>query len=252
MLDPGLRRARMTIALVAVGFLSGCVTREDIRGIQTDLYTIQKGIDARLGTVKDQTESVQTSQADLLQEIQDLSGNLKVLQTQLNDYQLRIQQLSARLDDLEASLTARMDAQIELLSGSKFVEKPLPSTAFNLANTDFARGKYEESIKGFEAFVKQFPKSDRASEARLKIGDANAKLKNTDAAVAAYDNLIEGNSKDPLVPTALMRKASLLETAGRKSQAVAAYMALIKSYPYAAEARNAQDRLRQLQNDSKQ
>ena len=36
--------------------LSGCVTREDIRGIQTDLYTIQQGIDTRLGNVKDQTE----------------------------------------------------------------------------------------------------------------------------------------------------------------------------------------------------
>src|SRR5262245_60670096 len=102
--------------LLLVASLSGCVTREDIRGIQTDLYTIQKGIDARLGNVKDQTESVQTSQADLLQQMNDLSAHLSSVKTDLNDYQQRIQQLSARLDDLEASLTARMDSQIELLS----------------------------------------------------------------------------------------------------------------------------------------
>src|SRR3954462_6770572 len=124
---------KIWLAAVAALGLAGGVTREDIRGIQTDLYTIQQGIDKRIGSVKDQTDSVQTSQADLLQSIHDLSGNLTALQAELNDYEQRIAQLSSRLDDLEASLTARMDSQIELLSGSKFADKPLPSTTFNLA-----------------------------------------------------------------------------------------------------------------------
>jgi FtsZ-binding cell division protein ZapB len=142
----------MTLRLTAVALLllGGCVTRQDILGIQTDLYNIQKGMETKIGNVKDQTDSVQTSQADLLQEIQDLSGHMNSLKTELNDYQQRMQSLAGRLDDLEASLTARMDAQIELLSGSKFVEKPLPSTSFNLANTDFVRGKYSEAINGFQ------------------------------------------------------------------------------------------------------
>src|SRR5262245_11520992 len=93
------------LGLLALLALPSCVTRQDIRGIQTDLYEIQKGIEARLGNVKDQTDSVQTSQADLLQEIRDLSGNLTILKSELNDYQQRMQQLSGRLDDLEASLT---------------------------------------------------------------------------------------------------------------------------------------------------
>ncbi len=242
--------AGMTALLVFL--FSGCVTREDIRGIQTDLVTIQQGIDARLGGVKDQTDSVQNSQADLAQEIRDLSGHLASLKTDLNDYQQRIQQLSARLDDLEASLTARMDSQIELLSGSKFVEKPLPSTSFNLANTDFVRGKYAEAVTGFRNYIKQFPKGDRVPEARLKIGDALAKQKDTDGALEAYDSLLQNSPKDPLAATAVMRKATLYESTGKKSQARDAYMSLIKNYPYSNEAKAAQDRARSLQSDSNQ
>ena len=240
---------KAAVCAIAAGLaLAGCVTREDIRGIQTDLYTIQKGLETKLGTVEGQTTSVQTAQADLLQEIQSLSGNITALKAELADYQQRMSLLSGRLDDLEASLTARMDTQIELLSGSKFVEKPLPSTAFNLANTDFARGKYTESIKGFESFIKQFPKSDRVPEARLKIGDAHAKLKDHEAAVSAYDALLRDFPKDKFAPSALLRKGTALEALGRKSQAREAYALIIKNHSYAAEAKTAQDRIRALGN----
>jgi tol-pal system protein YbgF len=226
---------------------TGCVTREDIRGIQTDLYTIQKGIDTRLGTVKDQTDNVQTAQADLSQEIRDLSSSLTGLRAELADYQQRIQQLSSRLDDLESSLTARMDTQIELLSGSKFVEKPLPSTVFNLANTDFVRGKYDEAVAGFRNYLKQFPKGDKVNEARLKIGDSLVKQREPEAAIAAYDEILKDSPKDVLAPAALMRKASVLESQGRKTAAREAYMAVLKSYPVSNEARIAQERARALQ-----
>lgn len=235
-----------SLAAAAGLVLAGCVTRQDIRGIQSDLYTIQQGIETRLGTVKDQTDSVQTAQADLGQQIQSLSGQISALQAELGDYQQRMSEVSARLDDLEASLTARMDTQIELLSGSKFVEKPLPSTMFNLANTDFARGRYAEAIKGFQSYIKQFPRSERVPEARLKIGDARAKTKDVDAAIESYEIVVKEFPKDKVAPTALFRKASLLEQAGKKGPAREAYTDLIRSYPYAEEAKAAQDRVRAL------
>jgi tol-pal system protein YbgF len=243
-------RGLVAAFLVAL-FTSGCVTREDIRGIQTDLYTIQQGIDKRLGNVTDQTENVQTAQADLLTEIHELRGSLVALQSNLNDYQHQMEKLAVRLDDLEVSLSARMDAQIELLSGSKFVEKPLPSTSFNLANTDYARGRYREAIKGFEFYVKQFPKGGKVSEAKLKIADCKSKQGNTAEAIQAYDELIAAFPKDSLVPTALIRKAASLESLGKKSEAIAAYTSLIKTYPYSPEADSARGKIQTLRSDNK-
>jgi len=239
---------KVSLVVTAGVLLAGCVTRQDIKGIQTDLYNIKQGIDDRLGGVKDQTENVQTSQADLSQQIGTLNAQITALQAELADYQQRMAQVSGHLDDLEASLTARMDTQIELLSGSKFVEKPLPSTAFNLANTDFARGKYEESIKGFQTYIKQFPKSARVVEARLKIGDAHAKLKDVSSAIESYGQIVRDHPKDKFAPTALFRKATALEQAGRKGDAKDAYTQLIQAYPYAEEAKTAQDRVRSQAN----
>jgi len=246
-----IRSARSLFSAAALSaslVLAGCVTREDIRGIQTDLYSIQKGIETRIGSVEGQTQNVQTSQADLAQSISTLTGQITALQTELADYQARMAQLSTRLDDLETSLTSRMDTQIELLSGSKFVEKPLPSTAFNLANTDFARGKYAESIKGFEAYLKQFPKSSGAAEARLKIGDANVKMKNVEDGIDSFDALLRDFPKDKLAPTALLRKADALSSLGRKPQAKETFTRIMKEWPYSPEAKTAQDRVRALGN----
>lgn len=245
----GLPLARACVAAFAAAvLLGGCVTRQDIRGIQTDLYNIQQGIETRIGSVEGQTSNVQNTQADLSQAIQALSGQITALQAELADYQQRMSMLSTRLDDLEASLTARMDTQIELLSGSKFVEKPLPSTVFNLANTDFARGRYAEAIKGFEAYLKQFPKSEKAAEARLKVGDAKVRLKKVEDAIDSYDALLRDFPKDKLAPTALLRKGDALSSLGRKSQARETYAQIIKNWSYTAEAKTAQDRVRALAN----
>ncbi len=221
---------------------SGCVTREDIRGLQTDLYAIQKGIESK-------TDTVQTNQADLGQDMQRLRESLSVLSTELQDNLARMRALSIRLDDLESSLNARMDAQIELLSGSKFVEKPLPSTAFNLANSDYTRGKDQEALKGFESYVKQFPKGEQVPEAKLKMAEILARQKKVSEAIQALDELVKDYPKSSMAPAALLRKAKILETAGKSSQALQAYQAIIKTYPSSAEARAAQQNSAEIQNN---
>ena len=226
--------------------LSGCVTREDIRGLQTDLYDIQKNLENNLGNVKNQTDTVQTTQADLQNSMQELSQNLAALKVELEDNRTRMKALALRLDDLEASLTARMDAQIELLSGSKFVQTPLPSTVFNLANSDFSRGRYDEAIKGFRNYLKMYPKGEQATEAQLKIGDSlKGQTKNSEA-IAAYNELIENHPKDSLVPTALLRRAQIEEEVGDFKSAVHTYSIILKGYPYRPEAQSAKDRVNAL------
>src|ERR1044071_5413761 len=179
---------------MTVVILSGCVTREDIRGLQTDLYTIQKGLESK-------TENVQTSQADLAQDMANLRSSLAALQTDLQDNMAKMRALQIRMDDLESNLGARMDAQIELLSGSKFVEKPTPSTVFNLANSDYSRGKDQEALKGFESFIKQFPRSEQVPEAKLKIGEILVRQKRDSEAIEIFDGLVRDHPKSTLAPT---------------------------------------------------
>ncbi len=229
------------LLLLPVILFSGCVTREDIRGLQTDLYTIQKGIESK-------TDTVQTNQADLGQDMQLLRESLSALGTELQDTVARMKALSIRLDDLESSLNARMDAQIELLSGSKFVEKPVPSTVFNLANSDYTRGKDQEALRGFESYVKQFPKGEQVSEAKLKIADIMSRQKRESEAIEILDGLVKDNAKSLIAPAALLRKAKILESNGKSGKALQVYQNLVKTYPSSSEARAAQQKVSELQN----
>jgi len=242
-----IRRFPFATAFGLAGLLlSGCVTRQDIRGLQTDLYDIQKNLENNLGNVKNQTDTVQTTQADLQNSMQELSQNLAALKGELEDNRARMKALALRLDDLEVSLTARMDAQIELLSGSKFVQTPLPSTVFNLANSDFTRGRYDEAIKGFRNYLKMYPKGEQATEALLKIGDSLKSQKLNSEAIKAYNELIQNHPKDSLVPTALYRRAQIEEDVGDYKGAVLTYKSILKGFPYRPEAQSARERVNAL------
>jgi TolA-binding protein len=236
--------------VIAFGLLSGCVTRSDIRGLQQDLYGIQRDLQANLGSVQDQTDTVQTSQADLLTNIHELSTSLSMLKSELADSQGRMKQLSQRLDDLDASLSARMDAQIELLSGSKFTQAPLPSTLFSLANADFSRSRYAEAIKGFQSYLKAAPRGEQVAEAKLKIADSFARQKQNNEALAAYDDVIKSFAQDPLAATAMFRKAQLQETSSPIA-AIKTYEQLIKAHPFRPEAAMAGERVNAIKSDIK-
>jgi len=228
--------------------LAGCVTRQDIRGLQTDLYNIQQGIEAHLGGVKDQADTLQTTQADLATNMVSFQESLAALKTELEDNRNQMKALAIRLDDLETSLAARMDAQIELLSGSKFVEKPLPSTVFNLANSDYTRGRDQEALKGFESYIKQFPKGQQVPDAKLKMADLYDRQKNPTKAIDILDQIVVDHPKSSYGPTALFKKAKIYESQGRSTQAIAVYQLIVKSYPNSGEARAAQQKSNELLN----
>ncbi len=248
-----MHKSAWVISAIFLGLvLGGCVTREDIRGLQTGIYNIENRIDSKLGSVKAETENVQINQADLAQEIKDLNQNIAALQESLKEEREKNQKLAGRLDDMEASITARLDSQIELLSGSKFTGQALPSSVYNLAEADFSRGRLSQAIQGFENYVKQYPKAERVPEAKLKIADAYAKQKEWTKAIAGFDEVVAEHPDHSLVPTALLRKGKVLEETGNTSAARLVYQKIVKNYQYKAEATLAQERLNYLQSPSHQ
>jgi len=152
-----------------------------------------------------------------------------------------------RIDDLEAALTNRIDAQYELLAGSKFAGDPLPSTLYSLAESDYARGKHPEALRGFKSYIKKFPQGERVPEARLRLGDVYGKQKKWAKAINAYADFLEHHSKNPMAATALFRKGNANLKLGKRQEAKNIYRKVVKNYPYRPEAKLAQDQYRILQ-----
>jgi tol-pal system protein YbgF len=107
-------------------------------------------------------------------------------------------------------------------------------------------GKYEEAIEGFKAFLKTFPKSDRADNAHFWIGESYMAVKQYEQAILAYQEVIKNYPKGNKVPGALLRQAFAFLEIKDQTSAKLLLNRVVKNYPSSSEAKIAQNKLATL------
>jgi tol-pal system protein YbgF len=107
-------------------------------------------------------------------------------------------------------------------------------------------GKYEEAIEGFKAFLKTFPKSDRADNAHFWIGESYMAVKQYEQAILAYQEVIKNYPKGNKVPSALLRQAFAFLEIKDQTSAKLLLNRVVKNYPSSSEAKIAQNKLATL------
>ncbi len=107
-------------------------------------------------------------------------------------------------------------------------------------------GKYEEALEGFRAFLKSFPKSDRADNAHFWIGESYMALKQYEQAILAYQDVIKNYPKGNKVPGALLRQAFAFLEIKDQTSAKLLLNRVVKNYPSSSEAKIAQKKLETL------
>ena len=109
------------------------------------------------------------------------------------------------------------------------------------------RGSPGSARRGFEELLRLYPTSELAGEAQFYIGEALAGEGNLAAADTAYGTVVARYSESPRAPTALYKRALLLQQRGNVAMARTALNELVRRYPRSDEAQLARDRLRTLQ-----
>jgi tol-pal system protein YbgF len=107
-------------------------------------------------------------------------------------------------------------------------------------------GKYEEAIDGFKAFLKAYPKSDRADNAHFWIGECYMALKQYEQAILAYQEVIKNYPKGNKVPSALLRQAFAFLEIKDQTSAKLLLSKVVKNYPNSNEAKIARKKLETL------
>jgi TolA-binding protein len=234
--------AARLFCLSAALSLTSCATREDVRTLQEDIKGTKTYIES----------NVQPGQADIYSTVQNLTSSLEALKAEIQSNRETSAVLAGKMDDLQASLTARLDALYELLAGSKFVGSAEPGTLFNLASSDMARSRYDSAIEGFRRYLERTPSAGKAAEATLRIGECQARLRKWAEAAAQFDRFISSYPSDSLISSAAFDKAQVLEQTGQLQSAIDLYKVIVQKYPSRPEAPLAQDRLKALQSSSGQ
>jgi tol-pal system protein YbgF len=258
------------VALVATG---ACfATQSDLRVLQTDVQTMRTERQRQDSVMQQRFDALMTSLRMTNDSLRSLSNRLTVIQGnvrgdlyQMNQQLLQIQELSGqsqrRLQELRSSLEARQqDAppaavpvppaatpRDSAAAPGPAAGSPGPNQLFQSSLDQLRRGSPASARRGFEELLRLYPTSDVAADAQFYLAESWAAEGNSGAADSAYATVVTKHAQSQRAPTALYKRALLLQQRGNIALARTALNDVVRLYPRSDEAQLARDRLRTMQ-----
>lgn len=278
-----LRRARilpLAVCLLAAA-ATGCVTPQDIEGLNAQLADIQRQVlqiqkqapskeevssqMSTLGTnMGRQMESLLKTEADMQVKLQDLSSQIDELQAKLEDTNYRLAQLSQQIAATNQELKTFRSLPPAVPEGTvggepqQPVQPPPPQqnpgggsgadpqALYNAAYNDYLKGSYDLALREFQEYLDNFPETDLADNATYWIGESYYRQRRFRQAVEQFDKVLERFPRSDKVPAATLKKGYAHLELGERSQGVVQLRHVIRQYPTSDEANLARQRLREI------
>jgi tol-pal system protein YbgF len=246
----------------------------DIRMLQEQSQQLQillgqlgdalKAVNTRLD---DQTNANRNAFADQKLIIDTLSSDLRVVREKVDDNNVRIGSLTQELESLRQTVqqlsALRMSSTGDVpppgggdpAAGGPPTQTPpgapvalgtSPQRAWDTAYSDYTAGQYDLAVLGFEAYIKDFPRSDLADNAQVLIGKALMLDNKYDKAAEAFDKAIRAYPTGDAIPEAYYQKGVALQHLGQIDKARDAWDTVVKNYPDSTPANLARQKLVQL------
>jgi tol-pal system protein YbgF len=229
-----LRKVLLIICFApAVFALNGCLaTSTEIKDLRDDIYQLQLKLN-----------EVQSNQADIASKMDTLSTDMGSLNFELQETQNRMSLLSQRLDDVESGISQRMNKLFEQLSGTALSISPPPSELYNLAYSDFSKGRYDLAIVGFKSYLEKYPQGELAAQAQYYIGESYYSQSQWQNALDAFKAVDANFVQSDMVPAARLKSALSLKQLGKSKESTRVLESLIKDFPSSSEAFAAKEQL---------
>ena len=233
-----------------------------IGALSTALTEAIKALNARLD---DQGVVSRKGVADQKLVIDNLSSDLRVVREKVDDNNVRISSLTQEIDAMRQAVqavrapatTATPENQEAVGGGQAGQPEPAtptppvaagtsPTRLYDLAFSDYTSGQWDLAIQGFESYIRSFPKSDRAGNVQVLIGNSYLQAGKNDKAIEAYDKAIRTYPTGDAIPEAYYKKGLALRNLKLLDQACQAFGAAVKNYPDSAAGQLARQQLTQL------
>lgn len=279
------RTLRYTVCLVAASvaiLATGCVTPQDIEGLNAQLADIQRQVlqlqkqapskeevssqVSTLGTnMGRQMESLLKTEADMQVKLQDLSSQIDELQAKLEDTNYRLAQLSQQIAATNQELKSFRPVPPAAVPEGTLGGDPQqpaqppppqqnpgggggadPQSLYNAAYNDYLKGSYDLALREFQEYLDNFPATDLADNATYWIGECYYRQRRFRQAVDQFDAVLERYPRSDKVAAATLKKGYAHLELGERSQGVVQLRHVIRQYPTSDEANLARQRLREI------
>jgi tol-pal system protein YbgF len=121
-----------------------------------------------------------------------------------------------------------------------------PQRMYDNAYSDYTAGQYEIAIQGFNAFISSFPRSDKADDAQLNIGNALYAAGKYREAVDAYQKVVSNYPQSDVLAIAWYKMGITYQELKQADLARKAFETVVQKYPTAYEAILAKQRLEKV------
>lgn len=224
-------------------------TEERLSDLEKRLSSVQQTYltnNADIASAIARSESIQ-------QEFSSVKGametNKYLIDAQRQEMMRRMQELEHRLQSIEDRLeifSVQINQAIGKVSPQAADEGSLYQKALSKAN----QGEYLSAVADFQTFLKKYPKSTFAPNAKYWIGECYFSMKDFKRSIKEFQLFIEANPRNEKVPAAVLKQGSSFYELGMLDDAKVFFEKVVKDYPRTSEASQAQaklDRINQKQ-----
>lgn len=220
-----------------------------------DLKKSQLAIEKRLAAIEAVIQGgglveMQNQIEALKQEVAQLKGDLEVVNHNLEATQQRQKDLytdtDTRLRRIESGPVAATSNPVAGAASSTTTDEK-DVKAFAEAEALSQSAKHKEAFAAYDAFLKEYPTSKRASDALYGMGYSQFALKNYKSSIATQQKLLEAHPDSAKAPDAMYNMANSQIQLGQVTNAKKTLRELISKHPNAEIIPSAQKRLKALE-----
>jgi len=243
------------------GSSGGKTLQQRVADLETELAQLkkaqEKGQDTSSG-VQQGLENLAMETESLRQELRGQKGNLEVVQhrvDQLSDRQRRLyEDMDARLRNLESGGAAggqQGDPSVEQTAtdteaADAVVAAESAQEAYDIAFARIEGNEYEQGAAALQAFLKAYPDSGLASNARYWLGEAHYVMREFEEALVEFNRVIQDFPDSQKAPAALLKIGFSFYELEEMENARRALNRVRERFPDSSEARLARQRLNRM------
>jgi TolA-binding protein len=212
--------------------------QQSLRDLQEKVVTPVVGVGSRMDQVSSDVRTLQSA-------VSDLTNMVSKLQTQLTDLSNVVKVLSAPPPAAPSQPGANPGGAGP---GGSAADLPTISATDLYSNADRDRigGKLDLALSEFSDYLRWYGNTDMAPYAQYYIGWIHASQGDYDDAVKDYDLVLEKYSDNKKTPDALFGKGTALVKLGRRTDANKEFQELLKRFPKSDLAPRACDQVKAL------
>ena len=246
---------RSAVLVGAALFLSSCVAT------QKDMLDLSQQSEE----LKTQVEDLKANQADLSVSIKQLREDLSAYTETVKASQGDMGKLTSKLDELGAQISGKVAALGQSLSQAqqKGIQEQKEALAeakrengatdvFVTAEKRLQAKDYAQAVKGFEQYLKDFPKGDLTDVAIFDLGLAHYGLRQWEKAGRQFALVLDKHPKSGQTPGARLHYALCLINLKKGGDEAHAYLESVQTdFPKSPEAKEASAVLKRLSSKAK-